>query len=123
MRQRLNDLRRLQKTVVVLQNQYRRTVAGRQSVDCPDGGQRITRLGGGLAATDRQTLVDVPDSKPPIFAAAGLGDFQDGVLVFAAFDPDASEAAATSSLSRSRSFILVSFLESVPTQGRLTVGC
>ena len=40
----------------------------------------------------RSGLVDVPHREPPIFIAAELGDFSEGVLMFVGFDPQAGEA-------------------------------
>ena len=64
----------------VLQHQDRRAIRRGERVDGPDRRQRITTGGVGFGlAGDVQPGLDVPGGQLPLFVAAELGDFREGV--------------------------------------------
>ena len=93
--QRLDDLCRLQETVEVDEHQDGRAIGRSQSVDRPDGGQRIAATGIGSLAVGRvgelQAALDIPNGQPPLLVAAHLGDLGQSIVMLVGLDPQAGE--------------------------------
>jgi len=71
LRQGLDNLRRIQKSMEVGQHEDRRAVLRSQGVDRPDFGQRIaTGIRRCVLPWNLQARGDIPDGKPPVLVAA-----------------------------------------------------
>src|SRR5690606_30029589 len=81
--QRLDDLRRSQEAVEVLQDQHASPFRARELLAGANGRQGIVPSCRVFVAFDAlQSRFDVPGRQPPLLAATDGGNFSDGFVVF-----------------------------------------
>ena len=105
----LDDLDADQEPVKVTQDEKCGPIWRGQRADCLDGGQWVGCADGcirALVSSDhRQPAINVPGGQGPPLLAAQSGNFDNRIVVLERLNPDACEAARTSSDKRSASVI------------------